>query len=650
VSALFMKLFGHHAWACRLPAVLQSVLTVPALYLAGRALWSPVAGAAAASSFAVLPIALSFADFNSLEVPVIFGITLSILGFARFRQGYRKRFAALSLFGIVYAVCCDWAAIVFAGAWFGALFLIVILLGRWTARAERLRVAVFCGIGIASCALAVGAHLYVFAQLGQLNELRQQGDIRSTGSNLPLSTVLAARKFWIDVSFTGLAITLGKLAAPVIAVRVLLRRTDLEALPLAVLAMAAFQYVVFKQGADIHVFWPHYFALYFALGWAALIQSALDWLPLILPKLLRAGPKLQRFSEQPLGPIVLFVGAFVPALIFPDGLRALGYAHRSGGRFNENGHLTKPDKDKVAALEWLTARMASSSGVTLHPGMRQSLWVDWSLQRPVSTVMGLPSGAWSARDRYYLADLRFLGASEQEALVQGRAPLFVGPFVAIDRAAPSGPLSAFYVQRLAPTLLQSYWVSSSHALRRIAPDPYATWELRDRFGLSPNDPPTAGPRGFEELRIAHNIAISRGDSVAAERYREQALHGILRGPGETFPNGDAYLGTRLEHDGSLVATLYFSSAGEDASDPMLFIRSSIKDGAFASLVPKDTLTAEVGMPFAIPTNRWKRGYIYSSITEVIARIGSEVWTATFRSTRGAGLHPPSKPFDVLFLE
>src|SRR6188768_2772221 len=84
VSALFMKLFGHHAWACRLPAALQSILTVPVLYCAGRALWSPVAGAVAALSFVVLPIALSFSGFYGLEVPAMFGCALAVWGYARF--------------------------------------------------------------------------------------------------------------------------------------------------------------------------------------------------------------------------------------------------------------------------------------------------------------------------------------------------------------------------------------------------------------------------------------------------------------------------------------------------------------------------------------------------------------------------------------
>jgi len=107
VSALFMKVFGHHAWACRLPAVLESSLVPPLLYLACRALWTPLAGAVAAVSYAAVPIALGFADMNALEVPVIFGTVLAVWGYARFRQTYLRRFLALALGGLGFAICCD---------------------------------------------------------------------------------------------------------------------------------------------------------------------------------------------------------------------------------------------------------------------------------------------------------------------------------------------------------------------------------------------------------------------------------------------------------------------------------------------------------------------------------------------------------------
>ena len=632
VSALFMKVFGHHAWACRLPAALQSSLTVPVLYLATRALWSPVAGAVAAVSFAVLPIALSFSGFNALEVPVIFGVVLSIWGFARFRRGYRKRDALLALSGLTYAVCCDWAALIFAGGLLGCVFAGGLLLRRWTAPVNVRRMAAFFGLGVLLCALSIGGHLAAFASLGQLNELFAQGRLRSTGADLPLRQVLAARKFWIDVSFTGLSVWLGKAALPVLVLRTWWRRSELEALPLAVFAMAAFQYVVFKQGADIHIFWPHYFALYFALASAALVQTAADLTPLV-------ARWFSRQSGERASAGWLALGLVVPFWILPDGLRALAYAHRSGGRFNEHGHLIKSDKDKVAALEWLTLRLPAGEGVTLHPGMRQSLWVDWSLQRPVRTVNHLENG----RDRYSVADLRFMSASEQDALARSHTLTAMGPFLALDRTSPPGPLSGFAIVPRAPSRFESYWVSQNFAQRHIEPDPFLTWELRDRFGLTPNPAPGAEPETNEQRRVMHNVALQGGDTAAAAHWLEQLLQGTDRTRAAQFEDGNALLATRLERGPALVCTVYFRSGGPDPSEPELVLRSRVVQAPGGSLVARDETVAEVGMPFAIPTSRWKAGYVYSSVTEIIRRIGTERWDGTFRSA-----HAPNSPAPPMF--
>lgn len=643
VSALFMKLFGHHAWACRLPAALQSALTVPGLYLAGRALWGPVAGACAALSFAAVPIALSFSDFNSLEVPVIFGLVLAIWGYARFRASGRRRDAALSLVGLGYALCGDWAAAVFAAAMLALCCLMAFLLGPSAAPVNRRRLLGFTTLGVLLGALVLGAHLYVFAQLGQVSELLAQGSLRSRGAELPLSGVLATRKFWLEVSFTSLAIVIGKFALPVLVLRAALRRSDLEALPLAVLLMASFQYLVFKQGADIHVFWPHYFALYFALACAALVRTGLDLCE-------RWGARSAFFSGIGPGYLGLTTGLLICSAIAPDGVRALAYAHRSGGRFNENGHLIKPDKDKVAALEWLTARWAPRAAVALHPGMRQSLWVDWSLQRPVSTVTRLPSGVDHESERYYVADLRFMSAVEQDYLAKQFSLTVLGPFVAIDRRAPAGPLRAFDIERIEPTRLEAYLISSSHALRRVTADAFLAWEMRDRFGLTPNEPPREPPRSFEQVRIAHNIAVSRADEPARARWLSALLAGVDGSAAQTFAGGAALLGSRVERGTSLLSSVYLRASGPDRDEPQLFLRSTITEGPRPSLVAKDEVLAEVGMPFVIPPSAWKPGYVYSAITEVIRRIGKERWRGTFRATRGAHSFAASPEFELLRLD
>ncbi len=628
VTALFMKGLGHHAWACRLPAVLQSGLTPPALYFGARALWGPVAGLVTAASFATLPIALSFSDFNSLEVPVLFGVALSVWGYARFRQGYARRFLGLSLAGLTYAVSCDWAAVVFAAGLLAAIFASMLATPAWGMGVDRRRVGVFFGLALTLCGLVIGLHLFTFMQLGQLNELFAQGNLRSAGASSPLSRVLEARKFWIEVSFTGLAIGIGKLALPVLSARVVLRRSELEALPLAVFAMATVQYVVFKQGADVHIFWPQYFALYFAFAAGGLTQSGLDLTQRALRALSGSYGSAASYTWGALG-------LLAPLAILPDGLRALRYAHRSGGRFNENGHLIKPDKDKVAALEWLTARMAPGSSVALHPGMRQSLWVDWSLQRPVTTVTRLPLRASDGPERYYVADQRFMSAAEQEALAKAFSLTLLGPFLAVDRTAHGAALSAFTIQRREPTTLEAYFVSSSHALRDVLPDPYLAWEMRDRFELSPNPSPNFEPRNFEELRVAHNIAIAAGDAARAQHWLSRLLSGCDRRHAQPFDDGNTLLGTRLERGASLVFSVYLQASGPDPLEPQLLLHSRVEAAPRFSLVARDETLADVGMPFAIPASRWKRGFVYASVTEIIRRLGDEHWDAAFRPA-GAG--------------
>ncbi len=126
-----------------------------------------------------------------------------------------------------------------------------------------------------------------------------------------------------------------------LAVRVILRRSDLEALPLAVFRDGRVSVRGFKQARTFTS--SGRTTLRCTLRWAGPRRSRArsTWS--------RAWPRnMPRFRGGWQGYAGLGLGAFMPLLILPDGLRALRYAHRSGGRFNENGHLTKPDKDKVA--------------------------------------------------------------------------------------------------------------------------------------------------------------------------------------------------------------------------------------------------------------------------------------------------------------
>src|SRR5262249_45626919 len=160
-----------------------------------------------------------------------------------------------------------------------------------------------------------------------------------SGNAVPLAAVLASRRYWIQLSFSPIAIALGEAAAVVCALRLLVLRREHEVVPLAVLLMATVQYVVFKQGADIHIFWPHYFAAFFALGMGALVATLASILSVARP--LRGAR----------APLISLGMALLPILaVARDGIPALRYARETGGRFNEKGLLIHSDGAKTAFL------------------------------------------------------------------------------------------------------------------------------------------------------------------------------------------------------------------------------------------------------------------------------------------------------------
>ena len=242
-----------------------------------------------------------------------------------------------------------------------------------------------------------------------------------------------------------------------------------------------------------------------------------------------------------------------------------------------------------------------------------------------------------------------MAASEQEALAASFSLTAIGPYLAVDRAAARGSFQAFSVRRIQPSWWQAYWLSSSHAQREIVADPYLAWEVRDRFGLSPNPAPSAPAASFEQFRVAHNIAVASGDAAGAERWLAALLQGADRAHAQTFPDGNALLGARLERGASLVFSVYFRAAGPDPDEPALVMHSAVDAAPSTSLVTRDASFAEVGMPFSIPASRWKAGYVYASETEVIRRIGSERWYAELRSLR-RNLRDAPNVFEILRLE
>jgi hypothetical protein len=385
-------------------------------------------------------------------------------------------------------------------------------------------------------------------------------------------------------------------------------------LPLVVLAMACFHYIVFSEGADVHIFWSHYFAPYFALALAGVAESLKDlWLALPFARAHFADETRRRIGA---GAVAL--GFVVPLLMARDAFSALVYGRKTEGRFNEKGLFIQTDKDKAAALEFFAESERTDHYVVLDPNMKWALWMPWVLPGPART--GSESPHWIT-DRYYVTDGRFSNSRSLRDVAARNHTMVVGPFWIFDYKAPVGPLEGFCIERRAAHGLERFLVSSTHDLHTVAPDPFLTWEMRDYLLQQPNPEPAVAPKTFEQLRIAHNMAVQRGDVEAQRALRDKLLAGTDRSAATEYTDGTRLLGVRFESDASDVLTVYFESSGP--SSPRFTIRSRVEAKAPGSLVPADALEWEVGLPPTIPHDAWKTGYIYSSITELCPRPGRE---------------------------
>lgn len=574
-TAAFMKVFGRHDFVCRLPAVLLSAATPPLLYMLGRAMWRPLAGAIAAAAFVVLPISLAFAHFNALEVPVIAYTTLGLWAWVRHRQTWKRRYLALALVAFSFALHADWPAYI--------LIAVLLARGLFFPRGPRVRPHARAWVLTATlCVLTGVLYLYLFHRAGKLSDLIQSYEHRS-GGDVPLRALLAARRYWIELCFTPIALVLGVLAAPIVLVRA---RKPNEIAPLAVLVMAATQYLVFQQGADIHIYWPHYFAAYFALAMGALTATLLERL------------------KRPL----LALSLLIPLVfILRDGVPALAYARATGGRFNEKGLFIESEGDKIAFLRWL----APKESVALHASMKPNWSQVWSLGVPLHPKSDL-----------FIADTRFLDPRDQERLAANHHVVALGPYWYSHRGAPHAPIDAFAFVESEPKFFTWYFVDGTEPVRTIVADPYLTWELRTHFA-QPAEQPAEAPATFEEQRIAHNMAVARGDveeAAALERRLE------LRGPRQSLP-GVELLGIRYERP---LLTLAFRASGNIEGRPA--IKSQVIRAPFASTTMADPTIRDVAPPLAIPPSRWREGFIYSQRIAIRKRPGRERFTLVWGSS------------------
>ncbi|MCL2447391.1 MAG: glycosyltransferase family 39 protein, partial [Polyangiaceae bacterium] len=348
-SAICFFVFGHHDAVVRLPPVLLSIAIPPLIYGIGKDAWGTFAGAAGACAYAVMPIALGFANFDNLETPGIFGSLLFFWGQGRYLATGRSRDLAASVAGC--AVCCsaDWNGYATVAPLLGwGLLRGFVWPARFTPRVDRERYARWWALSASVAVLTMVLWVGLFFRANKVADWLASGEMRG-GDGSPLKVVLEARKSWIDFSFTPFAIAIGKAAVPVILARIVLFRRDSELYALSALVGAVVEYVVFKRGADVHIFWPHQFAEYYALAIAQLAAS-IACVAHVARRLWpspRAGLALQCAA--------LALGILPSVAMAPDAARSLLVWRRTGGRYDDKGTLIRSDADLLHVMRHVIA-------------------------------------------------------------------------------------------------------------------------------------------------------------------------------------------------------------------------------------------------------------------------------------------------------
>jgi hypothetical protein len=254
-----------------LPAILLSVAIPPLLYAITKERWGVLVGAVAAAGYVVVPIAVGFSSYWNLETICIFGSLLFFWGHSRHMATGRGRYLVASLAGLCVVVSGDWIGYILVAPTMAWAFLRAFVLpARFTPRFKLGPYARWWAIGVVIMAVSLMWWVGLFARVDQIPQWLGAEDSRGGGGIGTLHDALQSRKAWIDFSFTPLAILIGKIAAPLCLLRLLVVRRDEETYALGILFGAVVQYVAFRKGADVHIYWPHYFAAYFALALAQL--------------------------------------------------------------------------------------------------------------------------------------------------------------------------------------------------------------------------------------------------------------------------------------------------------------------------------------------------------------------------------------------
>jgi len=194
----------------------------------------------------------------------------------------------------------------------------------------------------------------------------------------------------------------------------------------------------------------------------------------------------------------------------------------------------------------------------------------------------------------------------------------------VDQREAPAPLDAYSLNEREPSFFQWLLFDPTEPHREVAaqPDPWSTWEWRTALGVD-TPAPAGEPKDLDQLRIAHNIAIERGDETAAESLREKIEARLDRTVSLKYDTGLQLVGVRRIGGVQPRIEAWFDVARPFTADLEFDVRSNVERRAPLSLIPADTYDRDMSWPEPLPTKLWKPRYLYKTTTVLNHRIGIE---------------------------
>ncbi len=633
VTRILLGIFGHRDFVPNLPAAIMSSLTPPLLYKIARQAWGPIAGVGAVAGFVLLPITVGFSVFHNLEVMTMFGGVLFFFGHTRYQKSGRSRDLVLSLLGALITTSGDWVGYLIMAPLLAVALFRAWILPSWATPV--LKTARYHRWWALSVTVAVGTLLLwvaLFKHVDKLADWLASAESRGGGAGdvHTLEKTLEARASWIDFSFTPLAILLGKLAVPIAVVRWLVRRTDEEMYSLAMLFAASVQYLAFRQGAEVHIFWPQYFGAYYAFAFAQLVATAEEgvrwtWTRIDAPRA-AAGAR-----------IAAFVTLGVPTLLIgPDAVRSLKIWRETGGRYDDKGTLIRSHVDMLAVVaQVIKPNIHNEEHIGVHSSANWGWEHQWVLAAQADNA-DAPSGSHP----FWVARASGLGGDRIKALASSQHIRIYGDTIVVATGDREQPVDAYSLHETEPNILQRMFTNDNEPVRTITnePDAFRTWEWRVHLE-QPAAQPTAQPADIDELRIAHNVAVTNGDADLAERLRERLVAQLDRQAETHFDGGAELIGVLVTSGVQRRLRVFIEATGPTKGDAYFQIRSHVVMKSPTSLIGADPTDREMAYPPPLSMKLWRKGFIYAIDCVMNHRIGLEAYYGNWAggpARRGVG--------------